>query len=277
MVSLAGAARRRGRPWHSRGNQRVLVVAPHPDDEVAGCGGTIALHRAAGDQVSVLHVTDGRRSRSLGLPPDEVATHRRAEARAAIAVLGISGWEWLGLREGEWADADLAEPLARLLRELEPHTVYLPSRIDFHPEHYRVAKVAGEVLKNATLADRAIRVYQVQVPLTAPLGNVVAAIDGVMPAVRASAACYVSQESSLRGPMRLKRYAARARGVRGYAEEFWEMNATAYVALHAEHPARPLIRTFRGLRRSPLTDPLAFLLGRGERRRLAALVERPRA
>ena len=42
---------------------RVFVVAAHPDDEVLGCGGTIACHADAGDQVQVLIVAEGATSR----------------------------------------------------------------------------------------------------------------------------------------------------------------------------------------------------------------------
>src|SRR5687767_6864064 len=49
------------------GHDRVMVVAPHPDDETLGCGGTIAKHAAAGDQVEVLIITDGGASRARGL------------------------------------------------------------------------------------------------------------------------------------------------------------------------------------------------------------------
>ncbi|MFZ2422771.1 MAG: PIG-L family deacetylase, partial [Anaerolineae bacterium] len=74
---LAGAVRRatravgpRVKPWSTPGGQRVLVIAPHPDDEACGCGGALLRHRAAGDAVTIVVVTDGRRSRSLGLSPD---------------------------------------------------------------------------------------------------------------------------------------------------------------------------------------------------------------
>src|SRR5262245_13400417 len=85
---LAGIGRPRVNRWSSPGCQRVLVVAPHPDDELAGCGGVILLHAAAGDQVTVLHVTDGRASR-VGADPTEVARIRRAESQGSLAVLGV--------------------------------------------------------------------------------------------------------------------------------------------------------------------------------------------
>ena len=48
----------------------VLVVAAHPDDEVLGCGGTIARHSDAGDNVQVVIVGEGATSRVLGTDPE---------------------------------------------------------------------------------------------------------------------------------------------------------------------------------------------------------------
>jgi LmbE family N-acetylglucosaminyl deacetylase len=269
--SMAGRTFPNAHPWHSPGGQQIVVVAPHPDDEVAGCGGTILLHQSRGDHITVAQVTDGRRSRSLGLAPEAVARHRREEARRSLAELGVERWEWLGLPEGEWTDRDFAEPLERLLGEIEPQVIYLPSRVDFHPEHYRVSRVAADVIGRRP-EGVSVRAYQVQVPLTRALANLVAPITSVLPVLSRAAGEYRSQEGSLRGSWRLKRYAARAHGVAGMAEEFWGMTGSAYAAVHAREPERPLIHTFRGLRRGALTDPLSFLRGRAERRRLARLV-----
>ena len=247
--------------WRSEGGQRVLVIAPHPDDEVAGCGATILLHQAAGDRVTVLYVTDGRASRALGLDPPAMAERRRQEAEAGARALGVAEWRWLGLPEREWSEADLAGSLESILSSLAPHVVYAPSRIDFHPEHYAVARVLAE--RRALTAVRAVRIYQIQVPLTRVLVNLRAPIAPVRDAARRASAAYGSQETSLRGPWRLKTYAA--------AEEFWELSPQAYGKLHAEPPPRSLLDTFRGLRRLAVTDPLAFVVGRGERRRLRRL------
>ena len=80
---------------------------------------------------------------------------------------------------------------------------------------------------------------------------------------------YVTQFGSLLRCLRMKRYAARWWGVAGQAEEFWELTAAQYCALHRQPPTRPLVRTFRGLRSFALTDPLAYGRGLLERRRLA--------
>ena len=270
---LRGHALPAEKRWRSAGRQRVLVIAPHPDDEVAGVGGTILLHQGAGDHVTVLHVTDGRRSRAGGLAPEAMARRRHQEARDSVKALGVARWEWLGLFEGEWADRDLAAPLERLVRELEPHVIYVPSRVDFHPEHYRVARVTADVLGagGPSTAAAVVRVYQVQVPLTRILVNLVNPVLEVFPELLRACDLYASQEGSLRSPLRLKRYGAFAHRIPGMAEEFWEMEVAAYVALHAGGPSRSPDETFRGLRRLSPGDPLAFLRGAAERRRLARL------
>ena len=65
----SAAGDRAWRPVH----RRVLVIAPHPDDESIGCAGTLLRHKQSGASVTVLCVTDGRTSRAAGLGADEMA------------------------------------------------------------------------------------------------------------------------------------------------------------------------------------------------------------
>lgn len=249
-----------------------MAVAPHPDDEVIGCGGALLLHAAAGDRVAVVHVTDGRRSRALPVTPDAMAAHRRDEARASLAVLGVSAWEWLGFPEGEWNEADLVPRLESVLRGLKPDVIYGPSRVDFHPEHARVAQALALSLPGG--APRAVtRVMQLGVPLTGILANVAADVTDVMPQVIAATAAYRSQEGAVRFSLRTRRYAGAASGLGRAGELFWEMPGPAYGALHSERAVPPLHQTFRGFRGLAVLDPLAFAVGRRERIRLRRRVD----
>jgi hypothetical protein len=174
--------------------------------------------------------------------------------------------DWLGLPEGEWTNSQFAFMMSTILTSRPPDVVYAPSRIDFHPEHYAVARALACLSGLAGVG--VVRVYQVQVPLTSVLVNLVAPIAPVRKRTLDAFRCYASQEGSLRGAWRLKAYAGQTHHLRGEAEEFWEMTPRQYVALHAQMPSRPLVQTFRALRRHAYTDPLAFTVGRSERRRL---------
>ena len=72
----------------TRSSTDVLVIAPHPDDEVLGCGGSTLIHRAAGRRVDVLFLTSGELG-SAEQAPDRLAEIREAEARSAADTLGI--------------------------------------------------------------------------------------------------------------------------------------------------------------------------------------------
>ncbi|GAA4875293.1 PIG-L deacetylase family protein [Actinomycetospora straminea] len=115
---------------------RVVVVAPHPDDEVLGVGGSLAVWAAHGTPVLVVAVTDGEGSHpdSPTLAPAELAERRAEERRAALEVLGIEAVvDRLRLRDAAVAADDVAE---RLLAVLDPgDTVLVPVAGDGHPDH----------------------------------------------------------------------------------------------------------------------------------------------
>lgn len=252
---------------------RVLVVAPHPDDEVIGCGGAILRHGAAGDRVTVAYVTDGRRSRAFGLTPDRMAETRKAEAEAAAERLRLDRLEWLGLREGEWQPDELQSRLSEVLCRCKPTIVYAPSRVDFHPEHHAVAHVLAGALATCDPADAGPRLHvcQLQVPLGRVLVNRFVDISSVATAHLAALDAHASQRGSIIECLRTKRYAARTHRVAGLAEEFWEMTVNDYRELHRESADRWRGR-FRGFRYLAASDPAAYLVGRRERRRLAGTV-----
>jgi LmbE family N-acetylglucosaminyl deacetylase len=251
--------------WSSPGGQRVLVLAPHPDDEVIGCAGTIAWHVRAGDEVGIVIITDGRRSRALGLGPEEMARRRRQEAELGSQSLGAR-LEWLGLPEDAWQPEQLQAALHSLFQEWRPHLVYAPSRIDFHSEHQRVAQALAAVLGEYSDSRlRAIRVFPVQVPLTPVLANLVTPIADVMPQVSLALGAYVTQQDNMGRAMRQRRYAAHLYGLRGGAEELWQMSSEQYARLHRSLEPT-CTSTFRGLRGNAWGDPLAYLTGVSARR-----------
>ena len=95
----------------------VLVVAAHPDDEVLGCGGTIARHADAGDQVQVLIVAEGATSRQQQRnrlqAGDELSVLAKA-AQMAGSILGAAGVELLDFPDNRLDSLDRLDLIKRL-------------------------------------------------------------------------------------------------------------------------------------------------------------------
>jgi LmbE family N-acetylglucosaminyl deacetylase len=128
-------------------SRRVLVVAAHPDDEVLGMGGTIALHALArGDSVRILCLTDGS---STQYPDDEEKRAQKdAEAVRAAKVLGVEDYVHLDLpdmRLDTIPHADLNAVVEEQVRDFAPTTVYV-----VHPDVNRDHQAAFASVAVAT-------------------------------------------------------------------------------------------------------------------------------
>src|SRR5947209_1292475 len=99
------------RTWPS-----AVIVAAHPDDEVLGAGGTMALLAAAGARLRLVAVTDGEASHP-GADPAAVARTRTAESAAALAALGVTDIDVIRLRFPDTGLAARERDLAAILRE----------------------------------------------------------------------------------------------------------------------------------------------------------------
>jgi N-acetylglucosamine malate deacetylase 1 len=113
---------------------RVLVMSPHPDDEVIGVGGTIARHVAEGDEVSLCIVTQG-----YSPPwPEDVVERARGQVEAVREVLGIERGFLLGfptVRLNTVPNAELTNALQKVLDETKPEVVYTSSASDVNQDH----------------------------------------------------------------------------------------------------------------------------------------------
>lgn len=122
--------------------RRVVVLAPHPDDEVLGCGGMLCFHAERGDDPLVVFLSDG----ALGDPTGKVANLaavRRAEAAAALAELGVKRAEHLGFPDGALEEShELPGRLVGVLEREAAELVYAPSLLECHPDHLAAAEAA---------------------------------------------------------------------------------------------------------------------------------------
>ena len=118
--------------------KRVMVIAAHPDDELLGCGGTLALHTRAGDAVTAVIACEGE---SLRYGPNGVG--QNGHAMRAAKILGITDLRMLGFADQRLDTVTLTQvitPLERVVRELRPELVYCQFGGDANRDHQLLFK-----------------------------------------------------------------------------------------------------------------------------------------
>jgi LmbE family N-acetylglucosaminyl deacetylase len=156
--------------WDGPGpGERLLVLAPHPDDETLAAGGLLQRALARGGAARVLFATDGENNpwtqrlveRRVRIGPEDSARfgrRRRGEALAALVELGLRAEDavFLGLPDQAITDLLLfgdqigVNRLASLLADWRPTLVILPSPFDLHPDHSALAVLARLALSRVS-------------------------------------------------------------------------------------------------------------------------------
>ncbi len=197
---------------------RVLVLAPHIDDEVIGCGGSLRKHVLAGDEVSVVYFAD-------------CTAGRRKEAEEAAGILGIRDIEFLDFHAKTLLDDE--RPAARLsavMAARNPDIVYLPSLFDRHNDHLAVNHLLCRWYEKG---QRDITVCGCEI-WTTLVPNLVIDISDTIGAKRSALACFRSQLSVRDwqdAAVSLNRYRGIASGAGEYAEGFHRSRMKDYCAV----------------------------------------------
>jgi LmbE family N-acetylglucosaminyl deacetylase len=212
--------------------QSVLVLAPHPDDESVGAGGTIRLLADAGAEVVVAFATNGEST--IGAPdqPEEVASRRRSEASAACRLLGATP-RFLDHPDGGLSAItdQLAGEMEALIEELRPDAVFLPWFADGHPDHAACTRAVAAVRLDPKVE---LWGFETWTPLPANrLVDITPAIGTKRAAVAAHATAHMAFD--LGALLGLSRYRS-IHGLmgHGYAEAFLAAPAPHYLKLAGE-------------------------------------------
>ena len=118
----------------------VVVIAAHPDDEILGCGGTVALHTRRGDRVTSVIACEGE---SLRYGPGGVG--QAEHTRRAAAELGVEDVRPLGFADQRLDTVpltDIITPLERVIHEVRPRIVYCQWGGDINRDHELLFKAA---------------------------------------------------------------------------------------------------------------------------------------
>ena len=166
---------------------KLLIVAPHPDDETIGCGGLLAKH---GKQCDVLLVTDGRMGffdNSTLTNPDEVAKVRKNEFLSAMDYFSVSTVVCLHLPNGN------LKPYTQKLKKYhikKYNKIFIPGCLDLHAEHILVNRILRRMIF-FQWCDAEIYEYEVWTPMLNP--NKMIDISGLIDRKLEAVSFYKSQ------------------------------------------------------------------------------------
>ncbi len=173
---------------------RVLVFAPHPDDEIFGCGGAIALLQQGGAEIQVVVLTDG-----AGFAEDDarqaITKKRQAETKAALDVLGVSTAEFWGMPDRSLVlDTALSQRIEARLKGID--LVFAPSLTEVHPDHAATGNAVLAALQSQNfqgVARPSVMFYEVGTPLTP---NCLVDITAVWTLKARAMSCFESQQAT---------------------------------------------------------------------------------
>ncbi len=127
----------------------AIVVAPHPDDESIGCGGSIVRHLTAGSRVMVIFLTDGQKGDFEDRFGGEYLKIRRESTLRALDVLGVKDYEFWGYPDSELERFGnvVFDRLKETIGRFKPDILYAPSPFEPHPDHRTAALVGWRLWK----------------------------------------------------------------------------------------------------------------------------------
>ncbi len=208
---------------------KVLIIAPHPDDECLGCGGTALLHLQRGDEVTAAFLTSGE----LGLKKlsrENAWQIREAEARAACAILGLP--EPCFLRLPDWMIGDevsaAADALRPVLEQRHADLIYLPHPAEWHPDHRAVLPILKAAYRGTSLGPPLLRAYEVWTPLAEyqHIENISSVMEKKLAALSAHAS-QIADWDYVRAIRGLNAYRGVMAGRCEYAEVFQDLSLDA--------------------------------------------------
>jgi N-acetylglucosamine malate deacetylase 1 len=211
----------------------MLVVAPHQDDEVIGCGGALALQVRSGHSAAIVLLQDGADEHDdVGMSRGALRELRNEESRKSALSIGLEPPRFLNHARLAESVSQASEELRAIISERKIDALFVPFVLDAHPDHRWANYIVAEALKTVSWN---IRVFGYEVwGLCIP--NVVVVIDDVMEDKMKMLSCFTYANGAidyLQSTKGLNMYHSRMLGAGEclYAERFFELPRKEFIGL----------------------------------------------
>ncbi|KAB3534169.1 PIG-L family deacetylase [Alkaliphilus pronyensis] len=157
--------------------ERVLVIAPHVDDETIGLGGTLLKHVEDNSSIHCVYITDGSGS-NTELPKEEITKARQQEAKKIQELIGINELYFMNEVDGSIQPSEsLQKRIYSIVDKVKPDVIYTPFLIDAHSDHVETTVNIIKVLKQWNPSFDNIYMYEINCPIIPKLVNVAMVLD----------------------------------------------------------------------------------------------------
>ena len=137
-------------------SNRIIVVAPHPDDETIACGGIIQKYLEKKSTITIIYITNGENAYSHiysiyeNPSPSELGIIRKEEALRALEILGLSSKDLIFLEFNDGSVAEqyniIKEKVKKILYKYKPNLVYVPYKNSSHNDHKATFKIVYDAI-----------------------------------------------------------------------------------------------------------------------------------
>ena len=139
----------------------ILVVAPHPDDETLGCGGTLLRHKAEGNDIHWLIMT--KITKEYGYSSERIDSRKNEidEVASRYGFSSVTQCDFITTQLDNVPKNELIDEVAKTINRIQPNTVYVPFRNDIHSDHAAVFDAVASCSKSFRYPSiRKIRAYE---------------------------------------------------------------------------------------------------------------------
>ncbi len=208
--------------------KNILVLSPHPDDDIIACGGTIHKYHLKEAHITAVYMTDGRKGNNRFAENDLVSI-RKEEAQRAARIIGINRLIFLENKDGNLsASAKTSQELYEILNDIKPEAVFLPFFLDNHHDHIATGQIFFSATKTYT-DSLMCYCYGIWTPLAT--SNVISDITEFLDTKLLALSAHKSQLEfvDLLGAVKgISRYYSVLSGLNGYAELFIACSLSEY-------------------------------------------------
>jgi len=211
--------------------QKILILAPHQDDEVLGCGCLIRKSLQKGSQVKCIYITDGSQSFSDKLSSKGLVEARMEEAIKLAKHIGMEEPIFLGCPDSTLSpnDKNAINDIVKVIEEFKPDAIFIPYFLDGHRDH---TATSGLYLSSIDLLTGHMNFetycYEINSPISACGVTHYVDCTNYMQAKKDDMKFYDSQSMSFESIFLMDRLNRILVGTKEGAELFRKINLTAY-------------------------------------------------